>query len=68
MATWLLTLHTKAFLSIQPVDTLPVDPPAIATQLDPDPRITPAHSQLRDLADTPAKIRLVIRNALVPMA
>jgi hypothetical protein len=68
MATWLVTLHTKALLSIQPVDTLPVDAPAIATQLNPDPRITPAHTQMRNLTDTPAKIRLVIRDALVAMA
>jgi len=54
MATWLVTLHTKTLLSIQPVDTLPVDAPAIATQLNPDPRITPAHSELRDLTESPA--------------
>jgi len=68
MATWLVTLHTKALLSIQPVDTLAVDAPAVAAQLNPYPRITPTHTELRDLANTSAKIRLVIRNALVPMA
>jgi hypothetical protein len=68
MATWLVTLHTKALLTIQSVDTLAVDAPAISTQLNPDPRITPAHTQMRDLADSPAKIRLVIRDARVAMA